>query len=112
MQPSSLGAAVTWKAEAEDRNLESNWFELDKTEGGAGPFASRAELTPMLSTAAMMTKVTFIVFKLLNLADEPPQRHREPKDAHAVAMRSVPSAVADGFRHCQFALADCQLARR
>ena len=26
-------------------------------------------------------------------------------------VRSGPSAVADGFRHCQFSIADCQLAR-
>ena len=62
MQPSSLGAAVSWKAEGDDRNLESNWIELDKADDGPGPSASSAELTPMLSTAAMMTKVNLILF--------------------------------------------------
>ena len=28
-----------------------------------------------------------------------------------MAMRSVPSAVADGCRHCRFSIADCQLAQ-
>jgi hypothetical protein len=63
------------------RDLESDWIDLDKAERGAGCSASKAELTPMLSTAAKATKADLILFTVLGPKKIAPEKKMAPDNA-------------------------------